>query len=89
MNLTVQAFVDPNIGVTYFSLYKMMFALVDADHVDDSRLPGLGVVMFIAFTILILVLLFTTLIAAVVDSYRTTRKLFDENWVRKTFIGGS
>ena len=67
----------------------MMFALVDADHVDDSRLPGLGVVMFIAFTVLILVLLFATFIAAVVDSYRTTRKLFDENWVRKTFIGGS
>ena len=62
----------------------MMFALVDADHVDDSRLPGLGVVMFIAFTVLILVLLFTTLIAAVIDSYRTTRELFDENWVRKT-----
>ena len=65
----------------------MIFAVMDADHVDDSRLPGLGIVMFLAFTVLILVLLFTTLIAAVVDSYRTTSKLFDENWVRKISQG--
>ena len=67
----------------YFSLYKMIFALLDADHVDDSRLPGLGVVMFIAFTILILILLFTMLIAAMVDTYHRARQLFEDNWVRK------
>ena len=71
------------LALFHFSLYKMVFALLDADHVDDSRLPGLGVVMFIAFTVLIAILLFTMLIAAMVDSYQRARLLFDDNWVRK------
>lgn len=73
---------------TPFTLFKMTFALEDADFVGYSREPSIGIILFVVHVIIAIVLIFYLLLSMMADTYRRMHKVLDSNWVwvRANFV---
>ncbi len=77
--------VDPYTNETFlmtpFTLFKMSFALQNADHVGDARVPVMGYLLFIVFVCIGIILMFYLLLAMMADTFRSTVKILLREWI--------